>query len=432
MVAVPHGDLAPARGEGAGGALPVHEDVAAVAVHVVPLHLRDVVRHVVDDVHAHVLGGPAEHLLEGPPRPVGDHLPVGPGVVGPAAHGAVVALAEPRRERRAGELPVRQVDGVRPEEDLHLPQVFGGDLMPAAAGAAVYGDGDRARLQAVGFGGALVEHLVNHVELQEVVSGAEGPQLPSAALARPLAHPLLVGVGHAAALLGDLEVALPAVAVLDAPLGTEFQHVRELPVVEPDEPLGPETRGDVPVEAVHERPHPIPDIAEGEVGPDEADAAVDVEAYPAGRDRALVGVDGGHAADGEAVSPMYVRHRHGVADDPRQGGDVRRLLRGVVAEDGPDERIAGVDDGVGPHPRKLVPRDHPPVAVYPLEPAVPRHRMPPRGRRYPEGGGWDASPIQREGPRPRFEPESRDPQSPRITKLPHLSHFVDGPSARRR
>lgn len=30
----------------------------------------------------------------------------------------------------------------------------------------------------------------------------------------------------------------------------------------------------------------------------------------------------------------------------------------------------------------------------------------------------------REGPGPRFEPESRDPQSPRITKLPYPGHDV--------
>ncbi len=30
-----------------------------------------------------------------------------------------------------------------------------------------------------------------------------------------------------------------------------------------------------------------------------------------------------------------------------------------------------------------------------------------------------------EGPGPRFEPESRDPQSPRITKLPYPGHDVE-------
>ncbi len=58
-VAVFQRDFGSPGREGAGGALPVHEDVLVVAVNVVALLLGNVVGHVVDYIHPHVFGGPA-------------------------------------------------------------------------------------------------------------------------------------------------------------------------------------------------------------------------------------------------------------------------------------------------------------------------------------------------------------------------------------
>ena len=96
------------------------KDVLRMTVHVVPLHLGDVVGHVVHDAHAHGFRRVPEDLLEGLPDPMGDHLPVGPGVVGAAAHGLVVVHPELGIQRGAGELPVGESDGVLLDVALHL------------------------------------------------------------------------------------------------------------------------------------------------------------------------------------------------------------------------------------------------------------------------------------------------------------------------
>lgn len=53
------------RGEGTSGALAVHQQGALAAIHHVLLHLGDVVRHVVDDVHVKVVRSSAKHFGEG-------------------------------------------------------------------------------------------------------------------------------------------------------------------------------------------------------------------------------------------------------------------------------------------------------------------------------------------------------------------------------
>src|SRR6185369_13428037 len=98
-----------------------------------------------------------------------------------------------------------------------------------------------------------------------------------------------------------------------------------------------------------------------EPGTQETDAAVDVEADAARRDHALVRVDGGDAADGEAVAPVEVGHGERVADDAGQVRDVHHLReRGVVAQLA-HELIAGVD--APGHAHAAVPGDLPYLVV---------------------------------------------------------------------
>lgn len=52
-------------GEGPSGALPVHQQGALATINHVLLHLGDVVRHIIDDVHVQVIGRGAKHLGEG-------------------------------------------------------------------------------------------------------------------------------------------------------------------------------------------------------------------------------------------------------------------------------------------------------------------------------------------------------------------------------
>ena len=116
------------------------------------------------------LGGVPEDVLEGFSDPVGDHLPVCPGVVGTAAHGLVVIVAELGVEGCACQLPVRQVHRVLLDVALHLLEVICGDLVSASAGTAVNRDGDGPLLQSEDLGGRLVEDVLHKVQLQEVVA----------------------------------------------------------------------------------------------------------------------------------------------------------------------------------------------------------------------------------------------------------------------
>lgn len=332
-IPVPHRHLGPAGGERAGGALPVHEDIRRVAVHVVALLLGDVVRHVVHHVHAHGLRGVAQDPLERLPDPVGDHLPVGPGVVRAAAHGAVVVVAQVRVQGRAGQLPVGKADSVPLDVALHLLEVVRRDLVAAAPRSAVDGDRDRPLPQAEGSRRPFVEDVLDHVELEEVVAGAEGAQLREAPLPRLVADLGRVGLRHAAVLLRRIQVLLPAVSVLHGPLRAVEEDLVQLLVSDPREALGPESGRHVPVQLVDELVPPPVEVLYRQVGPDQADPAVDVEPYAARGDGAGAGVHRGDAADGEAVAPVYVRHGHGAADDPGEAGDVGGLLRRVVRAD---------------------------------------------------------------------------------------------------
>ena len=60
------------------------------------------------------------------------------------------------------------------------------------------------------------------------------------------------------------------------------------------------------------------------------------------------GVEGGDAADGEAVAPVGVGHGVGAFDDAGQGGDVADLLGDLVVHAG-DQVLGGVDYAIDVH-----------------------------------------------------------------------------------
>ena len=71
-----------------------------------------------------------------------------------------------------------------------------------------------------------------------------------------------------------------------------------------------------------------PDVIDRQVGPQQPDAAVDIEANPTGGDhsRRVGHIERGDIADGEAVARVTVWHRDGALDDHWQSGDVGDLL----------------------------------------------------------------------------------------------------------
>ena len=79
----------------------------------------------------------AQHFLEGLARAVGEHLAVGPRVVGGRVHRGQVGLAFGRVERRADQLAVGQLEAVLLRRALERLDVVGRDLVTQPAAAAV-------------------------------------------------------------------------------------------------------------------------------------------------------------------------------------------------------------------------------------------------------------------------------------------------------
>jgi hypothetical protein len=126
-------------------------------------------------------------------NPRGDDLPVGEGEVRRGGHGGEVALPFRRLHRRAGELAVGEVDAVARHDLHHVPNEVGGDLVAEAARAGVDLHDDLIAGQAEARGFLLVVQRLDHVDLDEVVAGADGAELVVAALLR--AGGDLVGIG---------------------------------------------------------------------------------------------------------------------------------------------------------------------------------------------------------------------------------------------
>ena len=95
-------------------------------------------------------------------------------------------------------------------------------------------------------------------------------------------------------------------------------------------------------------------LVQGEIAANQTDAAADVVADTARGNDALVDVEGGDTADGEAVAPVDVRHGVRGAHDARQTGDVLDLLEGVVEFARLDHAAAGEDPSRHAHRRLAV------------------------------------------------------------------------------
>src|SRR5213083_733871 len=132
-----------------------------------------------------------------------------------------------------------------------------------------------------------------------------------------------------------------------------------------DRALGADAGRDRLVERVGDAVEVHPNIVGGERGAQETHAAVDVEADAAGRDRALLRVHRGHAADREAVAPVDVRHGERAADDPGQVGHVRELRERRIVPQLRHELLARVDPAG--HAHAALARDLPDAVADPLQ-----------------------------------------------------------------
>jgi len=116
-------------------------------------------------------------------------------------------------------------------------------------------------------------------------------------------------------------------------------------------------------EGCHEFPQASSYFFIGKAGRHEAAAAVDVVTHPTGGNYPVLHIEGRHPANGEAISPVDVRHGQGIIDDSRQMGHVGHLFLTFVAPHVPEEALAAVNDPRDPHPPGL---GHLPTAIIDL------------------------------------------------------------------
>ena len=185
--------------EGAGGPLAVDAEGHLFPVHDVLFDLGDVVADVVDEPHAETAGAQPEGTLESLARPVHEHLPVGPGVIGRAGHGRKILPSFRGLDVGAGQLTVGQRDAELIDMLHQSGQVVVAYLVPEAAGAAVDHHGNLADLDPQGGGRIAVEDLLDDLHFEEVIPGAQGSHLVFSPLQGALADFLGVGPGEAAA-----------------------------------------------------------------------------------------------------------------------------------------------------------------------------------------------------------------------------------------
>ena len=258
------------------------------------------------------------------------HLPVGEGEVAGARHRREVLAGLGRAERRAGELPVGQLDPGARRHARHPAHVVGADLVAEPARAGVDHHHDLAGADAEGARGLLVDDLVHDLDLEEVVARAETADLGAPALQGAAAHGRRVRAGHHAALLRVREVVLGGVPPLGEESGSLFGEPLQLALLEPQRAVRPGALRHAPHQLVHQRLEPRPHVFDAEPRAHQPHAAVDVEADAARRDDAVGLVHGRDAADGKAVAPVDVRHRDAGAHDAGQGRDVGHLLQRLL------------------------------------------------------------------------------------------------------
>jgi hypothetical protein len=110
--AVAVGDVVMTGGKGPRRPLAMHADTLARVAHLVPFELRDVVGHVIEELHAkrvpRFFKHPGKHL----PHLPHEQLPVAEGVVGGGPHGTEIMLPLRALDRCTDQLPVGQSHAV--------------------------------------------------------------------------------------------------------------------------------------------------------------------------------------------------------------------------------------------------------------------------------------------------------------------------------
>jgi len=101
--------------------------------------------------------------------------------------------------------------------------------------------------------------------------------------------------------------------------------------------------GHVAIEGTDQRADVRFDLLYFQVRNEKPHATVDIVTNTSGRNDARRVAGGSHAADGETIALVNVRHGQGVADDARQSGCVDQLLQRAVAQGRFQQFLISVD-----------------------------------------------------------------------------------------
>lgn len=315
--------------EGARGAFPVNQQLPLLAVHHVVLHLGNIVRNVIDNVHVEIIGCGVKHLgkrLTGEER---HGAAIDPGKVRSRRHGLQVVLSLHRIDPGAGQLPVIGLDLVPLHGLLHLDQGVGSDLVAEATAARVNHHHHLALLLDAHLGGApLVVDFVHHLDLGVVIAGTQSAQLGQPSLLGPHAHLGGIGVQHAAVLLAMLLVLRPHVSLAQRPVHAHFEGLLQIAGIHGYDALGAHTHGYVIEQGLRQLLLHRLHILLVQIRAQQTHATVDVETHAAGtyNGQRIVHVESSHVPDGKSVAGMNVGQSNGPAHDARQRGHIGYLL----------------------------------------------------------------------------------------------------------
>ncbi len=114
-----------------------------------------------------------------------------------------------------------------------------------------------------------------------------------------------------------------------------------------------DTGRNVPEELRQNLPDARAHLTDWQISGHQTDAAVDIVSHTSGGDDTVFGVHCRHAADGEAVAPVNIRHGEGIVYDAGKVSDVPHLVNARIAFDVLYKFAAGVDPPRYQHPAGL-------------------------------------------------------------------------------
>ena len=132
-------------------------------------------------------------------------------------------------------------------------------------------------------------------------------------------------------------------------MGSVFQHRVQVSPGQVQQSLSSRAAGDITKELVQEGLQFGSDVFHLQGGGQQADAAIDVEAYAARRHDAFLQVGGRYAANTEPIALVGVGHGQRPSHQPRKGSHVGHLFLGQVLADLLNQRLAGIDQSVDSH-----------------------------------------------------------------------------------